>query len=46
MRGAPGDEERFLEVDCDMVVYIYGERGYERVERVQEKVLRWQPKKK
>ena len=44
MRGAPGDEE--LEVDCDIEVYIYGERGYTRVERVQEKVLRWEPKKK
>ena len=46
VRGAPGDEERFLEVDCDIEVYIYGERGYARVERVQEKVLRWEPKKK
>ena len=46
MRRAPGDEERCLEVDCDMEVYIYGERGYERVERVKEIVLRWEPKKK
>ena len=46
VRRAPGDEERCLEVDCDMEVYIYGERGFERVERVQEIILRWEPKKK